>query len=72
MSVHAFLFLQLDCMNKHKLTWVTDMTVLPNANKILLSFADSTLALYELSSSGAELQCLIVGLPYCVLVMDYW
>lgn len=61
----------MEC-GKPKLTWVTDLVVLPNANKILLSFTDNMLALYDLATANCDRLVQIVGLPHCVLHMDYW
>ena len=63
--------IQVDC-GKPKLTWVTDMVVLPNVNKMFLSFTDNMMALYDLSTANCDCLVQIVALPYCVLAMDYW
>ncbi|KAL5475077.1 hypothetical protein EMCRGX_G027131 [Ephydatia muelleri] len=52
--------------------WVTDLIVMPNLNKILLSFTSCTLSLYDISSTSFEKQFEIVGFPYCIVTMDYW
>ena len=55
-----------------KLTWVTGMAVMPNVNKLMLSFTDNMLSLYDLSSAHCDRLFQIVSLPHCVLAMDYW
>ena len=63
--------LQVDC-GRSKLTWVTHMIALPNVNKMMLAFTDNMLALYDLSTANCERLMQIVGLPHCVLNMEYW
>ena len=71
MECVPFSSLQVECGNP-RLTWVTDMVMLPNVHKFLLSFTDNVVALYDLSSANCDRQIQIVGFPYCVVSMDYW
>jgi len=65
-------YLQLEC-SRPKLAWVTDMVVLANVNRLLLSFTENCLSLYDLSSSATfERQVTVVGFPHCIISMDYW
>ena len=59
-------------LESSKLTWVTGIAIMPNVNKLMLSFTDNMLSLYDLSSSHCDRLFQIVSLPYCVLNMDYW
>ncbi len=58
--------------SKPRLTWVTDMVVMPNTNKVILSFTDNVISVYDLTTTTDEGQFQIVAFPYCILVMDYW
>ena len=55
---------------RSRLTWVTDMVVMVNVNKIIISFTDSMLVVYDNVTFDPQLQ--VVGFPHCVLTMDYW
>ena len=48
------------------------MAVMPNINKLMLAFTDNMLGLYDLSSANCDRLLQIVGLPHCVLTMNYW
>ena len=63
--------MMIDC-DRPKLTWVTDLVVLPNVNKMMLSFTDNMLVMYDLATANVDRQVQIVGLPACVLQMYYW
>ena len=41
-----------------------------NINKIIMSFTDNTLAVYDITTF--DLQQQVVGLKHCVLTLDYW
>jgi hypothetical protein len=51
---------------------VTGIAVMPNINKLMLSFTDNILSLYDLSSAHCDRLFQIVSLSHCVLNMDYW
>ena len=55
---------------RSRFTWVTDLVVMANANKLMVSFTDNTLAVYDIMTF--DLQQQIVGLRNCILKMFYW
>ena len=55
---------------RSRFTWVTDLVVMANVNKIIVSFTDNTLAVYDITTF--DLQQQVVGLRHCVLTLDYW
>ena len=55
---------------RSRFTWVTDMVVMANINKIIMSFTDNTLAVYDITTF--DLQQQVVGFRHCVLTLHYW
>lgn len=49
---------------------MTDVVVMANVNKLIVSFTDNTLAVYDMTTF--DLQQHVVGLRHSVLAMDYW
>ncbi len=56
----------------HTKSWVTDLVVLSNINKLLVSFTDDTITLYDQVASSCDVQCQIIDFPAIVLHMHYW
>lgn len=56
----------------HTKSWVTDLVVLPNINKLILSFTDDTVILYDHVTASCDVQCQIIGFPATVVHMHYW
>lgn len=52
--------------------WVTDMVLIPNVNKILVSLTDNVISLYDFSAGNSEIIASITHLPFSVLTMHYW
>ena len=49
---------------------MTDLVIMANINKIMVSFTDNTLAVYDVMTF--DLQHMVVGLRHCVLALDFW
>lgn len=52
--------------------WVTDMVLIPNANKMMVSLSNNILSLYDVSAGNSDIVASITHLPFCVLTMYYW
>ena len=55
-----------------RLPWVTDMVLIPNLNKMMVSLTDNILSLYDFSAGNTEIVASITHLPFSVLTMYYW
>ena len=55
---------------RSRFTWVTDLVVMANINKLMVSFTDNTLAVYDIMTF--DLQQQVVGLRNCILTLYYW
>lgn len=66
------LTLQRATLLNHTKSWVTDLILLPNINKLMISFTDDSVILYDQVTTSYDIQCQIISFPATVLHMHYW
>ena len=50
---------------------MTDMVVLPNANKMIVSLSNNKLAVFDITNNVDRIAT-IVEIPFTIITMDYW
>ncbi len=60
----------MDCGKSN--VWVFDLVVLLNINKMMVSYTDCMLALFDLATANCDHHVQIIGLPSAVVQMYYW